>query len=72
MKKTMINPPVTDLLNKVDNRYRLVTVTARRARQIIEGQELLTEGDKEKPLTTAIDEVNEGLIEYETVKESMK
>lgn len=72
MKKTMINPPVTDLLEKVDNRYRLVTVTARRARQIIDGHEILTKGNPDKPLTTAIDEVNEGLIEYETVKESLK
>lgn len=72
MKKTMINPPVTDLLEKVDNRYRLVTVTSRRARQIIEGHELLIDGNIDKPLTTAIDEVSEGFIEYETVKESLK
>lgn len=72
MKKTMINPSVTDLLKKVDNRYRLVTVTSRRARQIIDGHEMLVDGDKDKPLTTAIDEVDEGKIEYETVKESMK
>ena len=72
MKRTMISPPVTDLLQKVDNRYRLVTVTAKRARQIVDGQEMLLDGDKDKPLTTAIDEVNEGFIEYETIKDSLK
>ncbi|MBW8383144.1 MAG: DNA-directed RNA polymerase subunit omega, partial [Youngiibacter sp.] len=41
----MIEPSVTELLEKVDNRYRLVTVTARRARQILDGSPLLTEFD---------------------------
>ncbi len=69
-KKTMINPSIKDLLEKVDNRYRLVTVTSRRARQLVGHQEPLTEdGDNDKPLTTAIDEVNQGMVEYETVRE---
>lgn len=69
-KKTMINPSVTDLLEKVDNRYRLVTVTSRRARQLVEKQEMLEEdGNYDKPLATAINEVNDGLITYETIKD---
>ncbi len=69
-KKTMINPSVTDLLEKVDNRYRLVTVTSRRARQLVEKQEMLgVDGDYDKPLETAINEVYEGFITYETIKE---
>lgn len=82
MNDSMINPPITDLLEKVENRYRLVTVTAKRARQIIDNQDvLLTEEErakigvndvKDKPLTVAINEVNDDLITYETVKEGMK
>lgn len=69
-KKTMINPSVTDLLEKVDNRYRLVTVTSRRARQLVEKQEMLEEnGNYDKPLATAINEVYDGLITYETIKD---
>ncbi|MFB0918558.1 MAG: DNA-directed RNA polymerase subunit omega [Clostridiaceae bacterium] len=69
----MINPSVTDLLEKVDNRYRLVTVTAKRARQIINNQDFLIEtGDRDKPLTSAIDEVNDGLVTYETIVDSFK
>ena len=37
MNNSMINPSIVELLNKVDNRYTLVTVTAKRARQLIEG-----------------------------------
>jgi DNA-directed RNA polymerase subunit omega len=31
---TMINPPIEDLLDKVDSKFSLVTLAARRARQI--------------------------------------
>ncbi|ETA82050.1 DNA-directed RNA polymerase subunit omega [Youngiibacter fragilis] len=69
---SMIEPSVTELLEKVDNRYRLVTVAARRARQILDGSPLLTEFDSNKPLSIAINEVNEGLIHYETLKDGVK
>jgi DNA-directed RNA polymerase subunit omega len=68
----MIEPSVTELLEKVDNRYRLVTVAARRARQILDGSPLLTEFDSNKPISIAINEVNEGLIHYETLKDGVK
>ena len=32
--KMMVKPTVSELLTKVDNRFRLVTVTSKRARQI--------------------------------------
>src|SRR5262245_19466939 len=31
---TMMNPPIEDLLNRVDSKFGLVTLAARRARQI--------------------------------------
>ena len=65
MKNTMINPSVIDLLKKVEDRYSLVIVTSKRARQIIDGAEELVETDSNKPLTIAINEVNEGLVSYE-------
>lgn len=82
MNDSMINPPITDLLEKVENRYRLVTVTAKRARQIIDNQEVLLEEDvqnkigvvdvKDKALTVAINEIDEDLITFETIKEGLK
>lgn len=65
MKNTMINPSVVELLKKVEDRYSLVIVTSKRARQIIDGSEELVETDSKKPLTVAINEVNEGFVSYD-------
>ena len=72
MKSSMINPPILDLLEKVDNRYSLVVVTSKRARQLIAGEKPLTEVDSTKPLTVAIDEINKGAITYKSTKEGIK
>ncbi len=72
-KQTMIEPSLTDLLEKVDNPYRLVTVTARRARQLVNKQDMLLEdGNYDQPLSTAINEVNDGLITFENVTEAVE
>ena len=42
MIKVIIKPTVTDLLKKVDNRFELVTMTSKRARQISSGSMVLT------------------------------
>jgi DNA-directed RNA polymerase, omega subunit len=68
----MINPSIMSLLEKVDNRYALVVVTAKRARQIIDGEKKLTDVDSTKPVTIAINEINEGKIVYESVKGGIK
>ncbi|MDO5038152.1 DNA-directed RNA polymerase subunit omega [Clostridium sp.] len=65
MNNSMINPSIVDLLNKVEDRYSLVIVTSKRARQIIAGSNPLVEIDSQKPLTIAINEVNEGKVTYE-------
>ena len=72
MNNSMINPSVVDLLKKVEDRYSLVIVTSRRARQIIGGEETLTTNTSKKPLTIAINEVNEGLISYHKNNEGSK
>ena len=65
MNDSMINPSIVKLLDKVDNRYSLVVATSRRARQIIDGVEPSVDKKDRKPLTIAIDEVNEGNIEVQ-------
>ncbi|MGG7143749.1 DNA-directed RNA polymerase subunit omega [Clostridium nigeriense] len=74
MNNSMINPSVMDLLKKVDDRYSLVMVTSKRARQLINGSKPLVETKSKKPLTIAINEVNEGEVGYEPtpVKEGSK
>ena len=72
MNNSMINPSMVDLLKKVDNRYSLVVAASKRARQLIEGKEPLINVDSTKPVTIAINEINEGAIETETTKEGLK
>ncbi len=72
MNNSMINPSVVDLLEKVHDRYSLVILTSKRARQIIEGSSPQVEIKSNKPLTIAINEVNKEAVEFETVEEGNK
>ncbi len=72
MNNSMINPSIVDLLKKVDNRYSLVIVTSKRARQIIDGDAPRTSVDSKKALTIAIHEVYDECVQYESVKEGLK
>lgn len=71
----MLHPSYADLLKVVNqdveegeskvvnSRYSIVLATAKRARQIIGGQEPLVPAKQvEKPLSIAIDELNNGKI----------
>lgn len=58
----MNQPPIEQLLNKVDSRYSLVVSAARRARQILEGSPQLVEIDSTKPVTIALWEIGEGKV----------
>ena len=58
----IVKPTVKELLTKVDNRFELVVVTAKRARQIADGSEVLTDVDEEAPVTLAANEIAEGKV----------
>ncbi len=71
----MIHPSYADLMEVVNSgveegeepvinsRYSIVMATAKRARQIIAGDEALIDSAKgRKPLSTAVDELNQGKI----------
>jgi len=46
----------------VNSRYSIVMATSKRARQIIDGEEPLVEGSVMKPLSLAVEELNQGKI----------
>lgn len=46
----------------VNSRYSIVMATSRRARQIIGGDEPYVEGKDRKPLSIAVDELNQAKI----------
>ena len=58
----MVKPTVNELLEKVDDRYRLVVVTSKRARQLAEGAESLTDKKEESFVTLAAQEIAEGKV----------
>lgn len=58
----IIKPTVTDLLKIFKNRYELVIVTAKRARQISAGSTPLTKVKEESPVTLAANEIAEGKV----------
>ena len=70
----MLHPSYTDLMKVVNNeveqgeapvvnsRSSIVMATAKRARQIIGGEESLVDTRQTKPLSIAIEELNQGKI----------
>jgi len=59
----IVEPTVNELLNHAENRFALVIATSKRARQIADGDEKLTNVEEESPVTLAANEINEGKIE---------
>ena len=57
-------PSVNKLQEKTDSRYSLVILTAKRARDIIDGKPVLTEEESERPVSQAAKEVAANLITY--------
>ena len=60
----MLYPSLDEIRTKVDSKYTLVVLAAKRARDIIEGMPKLTEADVEKPVSIAANEIAEDLITY--------
>ena len=58
----MLYPAMSTLNKYVENRYLLVNVVARRARQIAEKADVEGTPLSEKPVTSAINEVAEGKL----------
>lgn len=72
----MNKPSLDDLMEKVDSRYTLVVISAKRARQIME-MALQQEQDEEtdvfaKPVSAALHEVVRGNITYRRTKQGIK
>ena len=59
----IVNPSVTDLLTKVNNRFELVIATSKRARQLSNGEKPMINSKEESTVTLASMEIEEGLVE---------
>ena len=70
----MLHPSYSDLMKVVNSevepgeakvvnsRYSIVMATSKRARQIIDGEEPFVDGDINKPLSLAVEELNQSKI----------
>lgn len=71
----MLHPSYSDLMKVVNSdvaegeapvvnsRYSIVMATSKRARQLVDGEDILVEGmENEKPLSIAVEELNQGKI----------
>ena len=72
MKKISID----ELIQMVDSRYSLVTIISRRARQIIDGSDILIRTPTIKPVAIAIEEFYEGkyqpIYDYDQYKKNLE
>ncbi|MFK7956589.1 MAG: DNA-directed RNA polymerase subunit omega [Lysobacterales bacterium] len=63
---------VEDCLDQVDNRFELVLLATRRARQISKGAEPLVEAENDKPTVIALREIATGEVNARTLEELEK
>ena len=68
----MINPSIDTLVKKVDSKYTLVVLAAKRAREIMDGSATLVESKSNKQVTLALEEIAQGKITYERTKSGIK
>ena len=58
----MARVTVEDCLDKVDNRFQLVLVATKRARQLANGVQPLVPWENDKPTIVALREIADGLV----------
>ena len=68
----MINPSIDTLVTRVDSKYTLVVLAAKRAREIMDGSAPLYESKSHKQVTIALEEISHDKITYERTKSGIK
>jgi DNA-directed RNA polymerase subunit omega len=66
----MARVTVEDCLDHVDNRFELVLLASRRARQIAQGKEAMVALENDKPTVVALREIAEGKISNAVIDEA--
>ena len=61
---------VEDCLDHVDNRFDLVLIASKRARQLANGVEPMLPWQNDKPTVMALREIADGLVKPETLAEA--
>lgn len=61
---------VEDCLENVDNRFELVLLATKRARQLANGKDPMLEWENDKPTVLALREIAKGLVDQATVDQA--
>jgi|GEM_PF-93289 len=67
----MARVTVEDCLDFVENRFKLVLLASKRARQLSMGTEPLVEWENDKPTVVALREIEEGLVNEEMMEAAL-
>lgn len=65
-------PTLDELMEKVDSRYTLVVITAKRARVLTERGSAKVEEASSKPVTAALKEIAQNKIGYKRIHTGIK
>jgi len=68
----MARVTVEDCLKNVDNRFQLVLVATKRARQLVNGVAPFVEWENDKPTIVALREIAEGMVGPSILDEPVK
>lgn len=60
----MIYPPITELVEKIGSRYLLTVETAKRARQLTEGKQPLSQASSKSNVSIAAQEIYDDKLNY--------
>lgn len=66
----LLYPAIDVLKTKVDSKYTLAIMAAKRARDLIDGKPQLTIADNTKPISIATAEIADDLISYDRPEEA--
>jgi DNA-directed RNA polymerase subunit omega len=68
----MVNkPPLSELMQHVDTKYTLVSIAAKRARTMIDNNPDMLHDSQMNPVTLALEEVAEGKVEWQRIKDNI-
>ena len=68
----LIKPTLESLMKKVDSKYTLVTLAAKRARELTDGDETLADVETTRVVSIAMEEIDQGKITYEKPQGGIK
>ncbi|MBE6038759.1 MAG: DNA-directed RNA polymerase subunit omega [Anaerofustis stercorihominis] len=62
--ESLISPSIDSLLEKVENKYVLALLSAKRARELFDGDDVTIDEYYINKVTTAINEIDQGKVTY--------